>query len=140
MTLFLFFVLLFALSCGIEQGMAMTYPLDPRTFRVRSDGVQCVRAHIWFDWYHILVLGVRLSAVMCGVTFPAASAPFYLGAGVIWWALFEAAYSYSRWLRLYPVMENWFGTGRYIKGRALTIWVWARLTGGLIFLILGGLS
>lgn len=140
MTLFLFFVLLFAASCGIEQGMTMTHPLDVYTFRWRQDGVQGVRAHIWFDWYHILVLGVRLLAVMVGVTFPAASLLSYLGAGVIWWALFEAAYSYTRWFRLVPYSENWLGTGYRIKGRALKIWIWARLTGGLVFLILGGLS
>lgn len=140
MTLFLIFTVLFAVSCGIEQGMTMVHPLDRYAYRADEDEIQGVRAHIWFDWYHVLALGVRLSAIVMGITFPAASPLVYIGAAVIWWGLFEGAYSYSRYLRFIPVLENWLGTGKYIKGRALKIWIWARLTGGSVFLILGGMQ
>ncbi|HPU86532.1 MAG TPA: hypothetical protein PLE60_14485 [Candidatus Latescibacteria bacterium] len=117
---------------GTIQGMVMVKPrdarfLDPMDFRELG-----VRSHEWFRFYHRLILFFLASFAALVHWWPFTEFWFTIGALVLTWGAFEAAYSWARYAVLIPPQENVFGYGWYVRGSAV-IWLHiARLLVGAI--------
>jgi len=122
-----FSAILISVCRGIKEGMVM-----------EKNGV---RKHRWYSLYHRISILVPLAA---GLFFIALSQYWRLlniwiviGLFLLSWQMFEFLYTTTRFRKLVPDTENVFGLGFYIKGKYVLILHTARITAGLIFLIMG---
>ncbi len=132
---FIFFALLFALLWGILQGQTMIRSVDirfsPGSLDPSSYGVRC---HVWFRYYHWLIVVTFATFVVAITTWPG---DWLLTAGIafIGWAIFEAAYSWTRYAHWIPYRENVLGTGRYVYGRNVVLLQAARALIGAAIIV-----
>lgn len=128
---------------GIVEGMIMTRFTDAMVDPEAQDDIDGVRCHRWFRWYHLLCIG-RDGALVAVVLLSATNLTIIcnlltIGALILGWELFEAAYNFTRYHRLITGHENVLGVVSLNNGADVWLLHMFRLLIG-VGLIVWGLS
>ena len=132
--IFIIIGLVYFIMRGVVEGIIMVLPNDTM---YEVGPYQGPRSHIWFRAYHLFAL-IRDAALIAVVwlaadwvnVIPAIPALLLLG-----WEMTEIMYSTTRYARTIPNQENVFGLGWTFRGASLAWLHTARITGGILLLV-----